>query len=135
MEYLCTTCCERKRRGPGLLPASQRYLARRIQDVLEKAADTGRPARLLSGRFGVLDPGEQIPWYDQALDNREVESLAHKVAGQLVDRAVTSLVFYARPPATPGWSPYFAVLEAACREAGVWLRVVEWPEKSCEGAI
>lgn len=80
---------------------------------------------MLSGKFGVLDSEEQIPWYDHALDSGEVESLAHKVAGQLADRAVTSLVFYARPSSTPGWSPYFAVLEAACRETGVRLRVVE----------
>lgn len=123
MEYLCTTCSRRKRRDPGPLPAARRYLSRRIRAVERESRRQGRPLLILSGRYGLLEAEEKIPWYDEALTGEAVEALAVTVSRQLAGLGATSIAFHARPRDTPGWAPYHEVLERACRRAGVALAV------------
>jgi len=119
MEIICTTCSKRKRRTPGLLPARRRYLSRRIRYVLEQAARSGRPALILSGRFGLLAPDDPILWYDHALTPDEVATLVPVLVEQLRARRTSAVVFHARPRSTAGWEPYHEAIELACRQAGI----------------
>lgn len=83
---------------------------------------------ILSGRYGLLTPQTRIPYYDHALTRDEVAQLAQKVIAQLKRRRVTALTFYARPRTTPGWAPYFHVLEKACRRLDFKLRIKYLPD-------
>ena len=123
MEYACTTCCKQKRRDKQLLPAIERYVSRRIRLVLTESRRHHKPLLILSGRFGLLEPDERIPWYDQALLPEAVDALVPKVADQLVTRRASALLFYARPSKTRGWQPYYDVLEKACRRVNIRLTV------------
>lgn len=119
----CTICCKRKRRGAAPLPALQRYLSRRIRFVHALSRRHGLPLRILSGRFGLLSPDQQIPYYDQPLSASQVDALVPRVATQLATARVKRLVFFARPRATPGWRPYYDLLERACRRQRIRLEV------------
>jgi len=122
MEYLCTTCCKRKRRDEQPLPALERYLSRRIRFVWEESRRLNKPLLILSGKYGLVKPDEKIPWYDQALHSDGVEALAQKAAQQLWARGATSLRFYALPRNTRGWQPYYDVIEKTCAQLGLKLR-------------
>jgi len=128
VEYLCTACCKRKRRAAVPLPALARYLSRRIRWVWRESRRAGLPMLILSGRYGLLTPQTKIPYYDQALSPAEVTQLSQKIIAQLKRRRITVLTFYARPRATPGWSPYFQVLEKACRGLNLKLRLKYLPD-------
>ncbi len=123
MEYVCTICAKRKRRTAGPLPAIDRYLNRRIRWVYTQSRRLARPMFILSGRFGLLAPDDRIPWYDHALTEADVTRLLPRVVQQLAAADATSLVFFARPRSTPGWKPYYELLERACRTRAIPLRV------------
>jgi len=122
MEYLCTTCCKRKRRDVQLLPALERYLNRRIRFVWQESRRLNKPLLILSGKYGLVEPDKKIPWYDQALHSDGVEALAQKATRQLRARGATRLRFYALSRNTRGWQPYYGVIEKACAQLGLELR-------------
>ena len=124
VEFFCTTCCREKRPDAGLLPAVERYLDPRIRDIRARSQEQGRPFVILSGKFGLLQPQDMIPWYDHPLATQEVDGLVPVVAGQLRSLGCTELRFFALPRAAEGWEPYYLVLERACATAGVALRTV-----------
>jgi hypothetical protein len=113
------------------IPASERYLSRRIRRVLREAKQRGAPALILSGRYGLLSPARGIPWYDQALRPEDVPAMAARIERQLHRLGVDAIELWARPAATTGWRPYHEALRRACAAAGVRLhRVVldaRWP--------
>jgi hypothetical protein len=123
VEYLCTTCCKEKRLDEKPLPAVERYLSPRIRETIREGRRSVRPVLILSGRYGLLDPQQPIPWYDQALTTDAVDELVPRVIGQLRDFGVSRLVFQARDRSTVGWEPYYRVLETACRELDIELAV------------
>lgn len=90
---------------------------------------------ILSGKFGLISPTQPIPWYDHALQMEEVPGLVPKLVEKPRKLEVTKVSFYARPREMPGWAPYHAALEQACREAGVELRLKNGPYKLCEYII
>jgi len=130
VEYLCTTCCKRKRRAAVPLPALARYLSRRIRWVWRESRRVGKPMLILSGKFGLLAPHAKIRWYDHPLGHDEVAGMARRVTGQLARRHVTTMIFHARARSTPGWLPYYQVLEQACRRRGIKLQIKRLPDDS-----
>ena len=75
MRYLCTICSKKKRLEAELMPARLRYLSSRISLLIEQSQISGIPLLILSGRYGLLSPDEQIPWYDHLLLEDEVMTL------------------------------------------------------------
>jgi len=127
MDFLCTTCCKEKRTDPGLLPAVERYLSRRIAFVQAESRRLGLPLLIFSGKYGLLAPEDPIPWYDQRLTMEAVPALAPVLAAQLAERGARRITFYCRPATDAGWAPYYAALEEACRRQGLELerRIVD----------
>jgi len=115
MHIYVTPCCKEKDLSPGSIPAIQRYLSPRIAWVYAQSQQHHLPMRILSGRFGLLAPEECIPYYDHPLSLAEVPSLLPTIIKRLEQETVTRVTFYARPRQTPGWEPYYQVLELACR--------------------
>ena len=64
MDVLITTCSKEKRLDAGLLPAAQRYVSVRIAAVVARGQRLGLTVFILSGKYGLLRPDEEIEWYD-----------------------------------------------------------------------
>ncbi len=123
--HAATTCSDGKRADEDLLPAVERYTSPRVAHVAAESSRLGLPLLLLSGRFGLLDAHQKIPYYDEPLKADGVARWVPIVAKQIREKGVEALAFYARRRSTPGWEPYHRVLEAACEQARVRL---EWRE-------
>jgi hypothetical protein len=123
MKYNLTTCCAQKRKDKGLLPARIRYQSPRIQTIVAESEQTRTPLLIFSGEFGILDADTPIPWYDKALTEEDVETMVLRVIAQLQERPVTEVTLFARPKDTPGWAPYYAVIEQACGDLGIPITI------------
>ena len=119
METICTICSREKNEATGLLPAVQRYTSARIDYVSQESRRLGKPFLIFSGKFGLIDAGAEIPWYDQRLDADAVEGMVPVLVSQLREKGVSGIIFYSRPPGAPGWRPYCEALERACHQLGI----------------
>jgi hypothetical protein len=123
MDFICTTCCKEKRTDDGLLPAVQRYTDDRISYVAQESKRLSQPLLILSGKYGLIKAETPISWYDQALLDEDVEDMVPHVATQLTHHRAATILFYAEPSIKDGWWPYHELLEQACRQADVELRL------------
>jgi hypothetical protein len=113
------TCCAEKREDEKLLPAKERYQSERVKYVVSESERLNVPLLFLSGKYGVLDANDVIPWYDKALTEEDIKDLIPIVVAQLSDRDVTEITLFAMPRDTTGWGPYYAVIERACEELNI----------------
>lgn len=124
----CTYCSANKREDSGRLPALDRYLDARIHDLAACAATAGVGFLILSGEYGLLRPEDPIPWYDHLLLAGEVDALAERVAAQVGELGITSIVFHTIDPTRdPQVRPYLDTISRACRRAGATLETVTLP--------
>ncbi len=112
MRVVLTTCSAEKRADPGLLPAVARYTHPRVAAAAALAAARGEPLLILSGVYGLLDAQDPVPWYDHALQVEEIDALVPRVRARAAALGVTAVTLLAAPRGTPGWAPYFAVVDA-----------------------
>ncbi len=123
---LCTYCSARKRRNPEMLPACERYLGPRIRSLHREAWREGFVFLILSGRFGLLNPSDPIPWYDHLLVQDEVPRLTDIVVEQLRILHLHTLTYVSAPLATtPQVRPYYNTILDACELSGVSLALRE----------
>jgi len=115
-EFILTTCSAQKDPAAGLLRADERYSSARVQWVRVAARERGLPLLFLSGVFGIVQASEPLPVYDHALQPGEVEELTERAIHSLRELGVRRLHLYLRERSTPGWAPYYAVLDAAAAE-------------------
>ena len=119
----CSYCSARKRPDPGPLPALARYDSARLREVARLAAADGARLLILSGRYGLLAPEAEIPWYDHRLSADEVPEMVARVVAQLREERVAVLVWFTVAPAVdPGVTPYGDVARGAAAAAGVAWR-------------
>ncbi len=64
---ICTLCSRDKNEEVGLLPARERYVSERIRNVERIANELGVPFYIVSGKFGLLQADELIPYYDHEI--------------------------------------------------------------------
>ena len=108
------------------MQARDRYLSPRIRVAEEAAEPLGRDLVILSGRHGLVGPGEDLAWYDHLLTQEQGEEHAGRCAGHLTEQGADAVVLISRRVAVdPGVGPYRACLEAACARAGIPFRLVE----------
>lgn len=119
MEYLCTTCCKDKRDNDELLPATQRYISERIEFVFKESRRLNKPFIILSAEYGLIDSDSKIPWYDKKLEPETVAGMIPILSKQLLEKEVSTIIFYGKPRTTPGWKPYYDALEQSCNQQGV----------------
>ena len=124
---LVTYCAREKRQDAGLLPAWERYLSERVRSVFERAERAGVRCFILSGQYGLIGAEHLIPWYDCLLRPGDVDGGVVRVAQQLRDHQVESLVYHTvNPDVEEEVRPYRDLLERASVEAGVPIEFVEW---------
>lgn len=63
-----------------------RYLSDRIQQVSEQAKEKEEQFAILSGKYGLLEPEEQIPYYDKLLKKQHLPEMIPEVEKQLQQR-------------------------------------------------
>jgi len=121
-----TYCSKNKRRDAGLLPALARYDSARIRQVHAAAVSLGIGFRVLSGRFGLLDPADKVPYYDHLLKWEEIGRLLPKVVKRLAREDVAAIVYFTRPLRKAS-APlaYHALMEAACAAQGIRMVAIE----------
>lgn len=120
MRVVVTTCCAEKSKLPGLIPAKDRYLSKRIDSVLNEAKSNGVEFFILSGKYGLIHSNFEIPYYDEALLQNKVDDLLPLVQQQLKDNEIDTITFFGENPAHhKDWVPYYTVIERACEELSV----------------
>ena len=126
MTVFCTYCSAKKDRSQGELPAIQRYRSLRIKSVYIAAMSLGLKFLILSGKYGILKPGDPIPYYDHLLQSSEVSEHSKKVADQLEARGVKDLIFFGGSLSDDeNLKPYFDCIKIASQKAGIELKFVE----------
>ncbi len=128
MTVFCTYCSAKKDRSQGELPAIQRYRNHRIKSVYVAAISLGLNFLILSGKYGILEPNNPIPYYDHLLQSSEVSEHSKKVADQLAALGVKDLIFFARSFSDDEKvKPYFDCIKFASQKAGIKLKFVDLP--------
>jgi hypothetical protein len=126
MKVFSTYCSADKNQSRDPLPAIERYHSGRIRSLYNAALSLGAGFVILSGRYGLLDPCEPIPYYDKRLNAAEVPSHANTVARQLGSMRITEVVFFSRPVSEdPNIEPYIDCIKLACDQAGVLIVIIE----------
>ena len=126
--FLVTYCSREKNPSPGLLPAAELYLSPRIRAVGEASLELSVEFLILSGLYGLLTPGQEIPDYDHLLTAHEIPGHARTVVRQLKERDAARVIFITRTMADdPGTGPYREVMRLACEEAGVGFAILKLP--------
>jgi len=122
-EIICTICSKDKRTDPSPLPAYNRYLSPRINQVKELADEDKLPFFILSVEYGLIPAEKEIKCYDHLLLEEEVTNLTNQVKKQLQKEKIGKIHFYAKPKTTPGWGPYYLVLEDSTKDLDINLQI------------
>ena len=100
MKAYCTYCSAQKNASIKTLTAIQRYESSRIFFVHQLAQERNIEFFILSGKFGLLHPNDELPNYDHLLKSSEIDSHAKKVANQIQERSLTEIVFFCKTCST-----------------------------------
>jgi hypothetical protein len=131
MNALCTYCSASKSQAPGNIPAIQRYQSLRIRKVCQAATELGLGFYILSGELGLIPSQQPIPFYDHLLRPEEVPAIVERVAKQLHEYSVTSLVYFTRPlMSSREVLPYYVAIKTACQRAALPFFVVELADEA-----
>ena len=126
MTIYCTYCSAKKHRDSIPIPAIERYRSDRISKCFDKAKSSGIPFVILSGKFGLLNPFDQIPYYDHLLKKPDIKEHADLVANQLKLLHVSKLYFFtASEKSDPNSIPYLECIRSACSKNGIKLMIME----------
>jgi len=77
-----------------MLPALKRYLAPHIEYVYKQALISGNGFLIFSGKYGLLEADEPIPYYDKLLLRGDFEIMSRKIDGQYKKYAFEKLTFF-----------------------------------------
>jgi len=126
MTVFCTYCSAEKDRSQEELPAIQRYRSNRIQSVYGAAKSLGYKFLILSGRYGLLEPDDQIPYYDHLLQSSEVSEHTKTVADHLEALGVKEIIFFTKSFSDDeNMKPYIDCIKGASRKVGIELKFVK----------
>lgn len=126
MTIFCTYCSAEKEPDGQPLPAINRYRSERVKRIYSAALICGVDFFILSGEYGLLKPGEPIPYYDHLLVSGEIEAHSFKVAEQIKQQRITQIIFFTLPVAADEkLAAYHASLRLACHSASIKLSFVE----------
>lgn len=126
MKLVATYCAKTKTNTEEPTPAHERYLSKRITHARDSALSSCDKFAILSGRFGLIDGNEKIPYYDHLLKEDEIPSMVDRVAKILKSWGVSELTWYSLPDnLDPFVWRYRAVITRAAAITGCSLKVVE----------
>lgn len=124
MHVYCTSCSKEKSTKEGRIPAIQRYRDERINSVYHRSQMDNKGFRILSGKYGLLSPTDEIPWYDQVLLPHEVENMIDLIAIKLEAENISTIEFFIKDPnENPDWETYANAMIGACEKTGTKLEI------------
>lgn len=122
----CTYCSAAKNQRKQKLPAIQLYKSKRIESVLQSAENDGIQFLILSGKYGLVEPDEEIDYYDHLLLPSEVDEHSILVASQLKLKKITKLLFLMNNPKFDNnLIAYRDCMKKACAKIGIPLIIKE----------
>ena len=125
---VCTICCREKDRTDKLLPAIRRYKSERIKTVAGLARDAGLPLAILSGKYGLIDADQPIPYYDKLMGEGDLGEIIAANIAFLEKNEVGKVIFLCPDPAIdPHVQPYLRSIQAAARGTGCELKTILIP--------
>jgi hypothetical protein len=136
VKVFCTYCSASKDPADGKIPAFKRYISPRIVLVQELAEKADAHFCILSGKFGLVDWNEPIPWYDHLLIREEVLSLVEIVVNQIRNKDISEIEYYTRSPSLDlNIIPYMNTIEKATRICGCGMHVFTLEEPRISATI
>lgn len=124
MKAFCTYCSAQKDTTLKMIPAIKRYKSQRIISVYSESLRQKHEFIILSGKFGLLYPNDEVPFYDHLLKHSEVEELAQIVDRQIKLMGLSEIVFFTRSPIQDkNVVCYIDCLEMACEITNTILKI------------
>jgi len=121
----CTYCSAKKHYSKMPLPAIKLYDSERINKIADLAQKQNSKFLILSGKYGLLESDEKIPFYDHLLIDSEVEHHANLVASHLREKNITQIIFYmGNIEQDENIKPYRDCLQKACAECGITIEII-----------
>lgn len=115
-----TYCSKEKDRTRKDLPAIQRYDSGRINKVKALAEEKEENFAILSGKYGLIGPEEEIPFYDELLRERNIPQLITGVKNFLEAKNVEKVLYHTRKVENER-KPYFKLVKNACEGLDIEL--------------
>lgn len=124
MRIYLTTCCKEKTKTESPIPAIDLYLDPRIHFIHEQAQKDEVEFRILSGKWGVIHPNQELDWYDKKLELEDIEEMTGTLLIQLATEKITEIIFFViSPKIDEGTQPYIDLMKKATAVSGISLSV------------
>jgi hypothetical protein len=94
MKVYATYCSAEKVNTQHPVAAIELYKSQRIDHILWLAKQDDHQFVILSGKYGIVDTEEKIPYYDHLLTSHEVINHSSLVANQIKKKGITEVQFY-----------------------------------------
>ena len=124
MLVYCTYCSADKHYSEMPVPAIQLYNSDRIAKVFEAAKQSNTAFLILSGKYGMLDPNDEINYYDHLLTSSEIEIHSDLIASQIISKNITTIKFYMNSvERDKNLQAYKDCISKACAKSAIQLKI------------
>lgn len=108
------------------MPAIERYQSYRIHETHSEASEEDKKFAILSGKYGIIEPDEEIPFYDELLREKDILNLLNEVENYLRGRGVRRVIYHTKKVENEG-KQYYKLVKAACETLEIELdkRIIE----------
>ena len=117
MPLYVTYCSKDKSRDEERIPAISRYSSARIEKIRELAEKRDQKFAILSGKYGILQPQQKIPFYDKLLTDEDLGKTVPKVEKQLEELNPDQVVYFTKEVSGQRIA-YFELIRRACESIG-----------------
>ena len=115
LKIYCIPCSKEKTSEDFPVPAINRYQSSIIKDIYQLAKTDKVEFRILSGKYGLLDPDKKIDWYDKKLQFEDLPEYKMLVLEQLKTLKVVEVVLFSKDQDKfPEWAPYGSAMKETC---------------------
>lgn len=121
-----TYCSKEKDRTREDLQAIERYDSTRIDRIKALAEEKDQDFAILSGKYGLIGPKEEIPFYDELLRERNIPQLITGVKNFLESHNIDKVIYHTKKVENER-KPYFKLVKNACEGLDIELekRMIE----------
>ena len=120
----CTYCSADKYYSEVQIPAIHLYNSERIAKVFEAAKQANTAFLILSGKYGVIYPNEEVSYYDHLLKSSEIENHSDLIASQIKSKKITSIEFFmSNIEKDRNLRAYVDCISKACAKSSILLKI------------
>lgn len=113
MKLHVTYCSKDKDRTRKNLPAIKRYNSNRINEINALAQKQDEKFAILSAKYGLIMPQEEIPFYDELMREQHIPQLITGVKNFIKTKNVEKVIYHTKE--VEGQRiPYFKLMKNAC---------------------